>query len=123
MFKYQAKVVHIVDGDTVDVVISLGFNTFSEQRIRLYGINTPETRTRDDAEKKRGLIAKEFLREQLMKVEYKIELHTFQDEQGKFGRYLGNIFIQRGRLTNLNKLMVKEGHAVENYYGNPKTSS
>ena len=58
MYEYLAKLVRVVDGDTVDAMIDCGFSTFKKERIRLYGIDTPECRTRDKAEKKRGLAAK-----------------------------------------------------------------
>ena len=61
MYKYNAEIVRVVDGDTVDAMVDLGFKIFKKIRIRLYGINTPETRTRDLEEKKRGLAAKDRL--------------------------------------------------------------
>ena len=61
MYEYNAKVLRVVDGDTVDVLIDVGFSTFKKERVRLHGINTPECRTRDLEEKKKGLAAKDRL--------------------------------------------------------------
>ena len=58
MYQYKAKLIRVVDGDTVDAMIDCGFSTFKKERIRLYGINTPETRTRDKKEKEKGFAAK-----------------------------------------------------------------
>ena len=88
MYTYKAKLLRIVDGDTVDAEIDLGFGVFMKQRIRLYGINTPESRTRDLEEKERGLAAKARLTEILGK-EFVIE--TILNKRGKFGRILGTL--------------------------------
>ena len=64
MYEYNAEVLRVVDGDTVDVLIDVGFSTFKKERVRLYGINTPECRTRDLEEKKKGLAAKDRLETQ-----------------------------------------------------------
>ena len=83
MYEYRCKVVHIVDGDTVDVDIDLGFGVWmKKQRIRLYGIDTPESRTRDLEEKKYGLAAKEFLTG-MLDDEAGIILKTYKDKEGK----------------------------------------
>ena len=120
MYEYRCKVVHIVDGDTVDVDIDLGFGVWmKKQRIRLYGIDTPESRTRDLEEKKYGLAAKEFLTG-MLDDEAGIILKTHKDKEGKFGRILGELW----RTTNyadqsIKEYMVEKSHAVE-YYGQSK---
>lgn len=103
------KIIKVVDGDTVDAMIDLGFKTYVKKRIRLFGINTPECRTRDKHEKVRGLAAKERLKELLLCDNINLISHGV----GKFGRVLGEIVIGD---INVNKQLVTEGHAVE-YYG------
>jgi micrococcal nuclease len=110
-YYYEIEVLKIVDGDTVDVKIDLGFDVWHKCRVRLLGINAPESRTRDKEEKVRGLAAKDWLTEQLSTEEYPIELQSHG--KGKFGRVLGEFFIND---VNINKLMVDIGHAVE-YFG------
>ena len=114
-FSYRVnKVTKVVDGDTIDVVIDLGFDIMYKSRVRLFGIDTPESRTRDKVEKKYGLLAKQFLKDHL---KGKIVIKTHKDnETGKFGRILGEIFVNG---ININELMCKKGHAVE-YHGQSK---
>ena len=90
MYEYRIKVVKVVDGDTVDVDIDLGFGVWlKKERVRLYGIDTPESRTRDKEEKKFGLMAKEYLKASLKKGTP--ILKTRKDGKGKFGRILGEL--------------------------------
>tara|TARA_X000000950_G_scaffold81107_2_gene101947 strand:+ start:15504 stop:15833 length:330 start_codon:yes stop_codon:yes gene_type:complete len=103
MYEYNAKLTKIVDGDTIDVEIDLGFSIWHKARVRMVGINAPETRTRDLEEKKLGLKAKARLKELLSK---EIILKTQLDKKGKFGRVLGEIFVNK---TNINKQLLKEG--------------
>jgi micrococcal nuclease len=103
------KIVKVVDGDTVDALIDLGFHTYVHKRIRLYGLNTPECRTRDKEEKKRGLAAKKRVKE-LLKSK---ELYVLSHGVGKFGRVLGELFDGE---SNINDTLVNEGHAVK-YFG------
>ncbi len=103
MYEYNAKLTKIVDGDTIDVEIDLGFSIWHKARVRMVGINAPETRTRDLEEKKLGLKAKARLKELLPK---EIILKTQLDKKGKFGRVLGEIFVNK---TNINKQLLKEG--------------
>jgi micrococcal nuclease len=115
MYEYNCKISRVVDGDTVDVDIDLGFDTWRcGERIRLYGVDTPECRTRDAEEKAAGLLAKKFV-EQMLHVggTYKLETR----EKGKFGRYLGVIKIA-GDLT-INTALVTEHLAVP-YMGQSK---
>ena len=126
MYVYKAKLDRIVDGDTVDAVIDLGFDVSVHKRIRLAGIDTPESRTRDLEEKERGLASKARLEEMLEGGEFILE----SKEVGKYGRVLGTLFVERiseDNLTaepqtiqiNINETLVREGYAVE-YWGGKK---
>jgi micrococcal nuclease len=122
MYQYRCKVVKIIDGDTVDVDIDLGFGVWlHKERIRLYGIDTPESRTRDLEEKKYGLAAKQFLTN-MLNDDGGIVLKTHKDAEGKFGRILGELW----RTTNyadksINEYLIEKHHAVA-YYGQSKES-
>jgi|TARA_B110000977_G_scaffold200482_1_gene291171 micrococcal nuclease len=111
MYTYNAKLDRVVDGDTVDATVDLGFDTWKFIRIRLVGINTPESRTRDLEEKVRGLAAKDFVVDMFEKHNNIFILES--QGVGKYGRCLGNIFFGD---QNLNDLLITEGHAVA-YYG------
>jgi micrococcal nuclease len=111
MFTYRAVLKRIVDGDTIDVAIDLGFDIHYNTRVRLSGINTPECRTRDLEEKKRGLAAKARLEELLEGDDLTIK--TQLDKSGKFGRVLGEIFMKN---VSINERLVEEGHATP-YFG------
>jgi micrococcal nuclease len=106
MYNYKAKIVRVVDGDTVDAIIDLGFKVQIKERLRLYGINTPETRTRDKEEKKRGLAAKAFVEKRILNREVFVDV---SQGEGKFGRYLAIIYYNG--TTNLNKELVEKGYA------------
>ena len=109
-FRYSfCKVDRVVDGDTCDLWINLGFSTFVKKRIRMWGINTPESRTRDKAEKVLGLAAKERLKELLECGECDLD----SLELGKYGRVLGTL---RVGSKNINKEMLKTEGTTE-YYG------
>jgi len=109
-YRYAAcRVERVVDGDTVDLWINLGFSTFCKKRVRLMGMNAPESRTRDLEEKKRGLAAKARLVELLAGGKCDLDSH----ELGKYGRVLGIIYVGS---KNINKEILKmEG--VTEYYG------
>ena len=113
-FVYQAELDRVVDGDTVGVILDLGFDVkLHKQRVRLHGIDTPESRTRNLAEKKLGLAAKERLKE--------LCVGTFKVKslgKGKYGRILGIPYTEDGQ--DICKMLIDEGHAVE-YYGGTKT--
>jgi len=109
-FRYKAFVENIVDGDTADLRIFLGFKVLRQERVRLYGVNCPESRTRNLVEKKKGLKAKGFVYEKIMKRDVIIE--SFK--QGKFGRYLVKIYLEDG--TCLNDLLIEKGLA-KSYFG------
>tara|TARA_R100001463_G_scaffold26759_4_gene62452 strand:+ start:3257 stop:3598 length:342 start_codon:yes stop_codon:yes gene_type:complete len=112
MYTYKAKLDRIIDGDTVDAVIDLGFDVSVHKRIRLAGIDTPESRTRDLEEKERGLASKARLVEMLEGGEFVLE----SKEVGKYGRVLGTLFVDD---KNINQTLVEEGYAVE-YHGGKK---
>ena len=114
MYEYKCEVKRIVDGDTVDVIIDLGFSILYSTRVRLYGIDTPESRTRDKDEKVRGLLSKDYLKEWLD--QGGVIIRTYRDKKGKFGRVLGEMGVG-GR--NINLLMVDENYAVK-YEGQSK---
>ena len=129
MYEYKVKSIdHIVDGDTFDCTLDLGFNISHKIRVRMYGINTPESRTRDLEEKARGLKSKERLT-QLLNVGTMGDTHLVLQtkEKGKYGRYLGIILRERSASStdshwedeerlNINERLVTEGFAVE-YFG------
>jgi micrococcal nuclease len=119
MYKYRCKVLRVVDGDTVDVDIDLGFGIWvHRERIRVMGIDTPESRTRDLTEKAFGLAAKEFVKS-LMPIGSSQIIKTQKDKTGKFGRVLGD-FIIEGKL--LTEHMIENCHAVP-YHGENKEST
>lgn len=113
-YTYGIEIIKIVDGDTIDVLIDLGFHIKVKKKVRLQGINAPESRTRDLAEKKRGLAAKARLREMCSDEEFgEAKLVLKCHGIGKYGRVLGEIFNHN---CNLNRMMVSEGFATE-YHG------
>ena len=122
MYTYRANILRVVDGDTVDVDIDLGFDiVLKKQRIRLYGVDTPESRTRDLEEKKHGLAAKEFVQSYLP-VGTKQTLQTRLDDRGKFGRILGEFVAfdtKNDRQSTINQLLIDNYHGVA-YYGQSK---
>jgi len=110
MYEYRCSVVKVIDGDTVDVDIDLGFGVWlRKERIRLRGIDTPESRTKDLEEKKYGLMAKLFLQKMLSQTD--IILKTYKDAEGKFGRILGDLY-QTDDSTSINQHLVNNYHAV-----------
>ena len=119
MYNYKISVVKIVDGDTIDAEIDLGFDIKVKKRVRFLGMNAPESRTRDLEEKARGLAAKDRVKA-LLEGCKNIQLKS--NGIGKFGRCLGEIFLDtvdgQEKLTveSLNELLIREGHAVE-YHG------
>ena len=109
MYEYKAKLLRVIDGDTVDCVIDLGFNVRLKERVRLKGIDTPETRTRDLEEKAKGLAAKDRVIEIFQDVE-EFTIKTELDNKGKYGRLLGTIMLP-DRNISLNQMLLNEGHA------------
>lgn len=121
MYEYKCKILRVVDGDTVDVDIDLGFGVWMHrERVRMMGIDTPESRTRDKVEKKFGLASKAKLKAllpigsmQVLKTEID---RSGEDKKGKFGRILGDFIVDDKRCTDI---LIKEGYAVA-YFGGAK---
>ena len=113
MFEYLCKVTRVVDGDTIDVNLDLGFNIWHKARVRMVGIDSPESRTRRKAEKVLGLAAKARLKELLKGQKVSIKCTK---EKGKFGRILSDVMVGD---ININKQLIDEGHARE-YRGGKK---
>jgi len=111
-YNYDVEIKRVVDDDTVDVMIDLGFNTHIKRRVRMYGINAPESRTRDLEEKKKGLAAKERLKEILASDNIIMKSHG----KGKYGRILGEMYVEKDQEISVNDILVREGHAKE-YFG------
>jgi len=121
-YVYRAKLERVVDGDTIDALIDVGFDIWVKKRIRYMGIDTWESRTRDLEEKKKGLAAKERNKELLEKVSSKPGYFRLKSHGvGKYGRVLGEIFIMdtEGKQYNINEQLKTEGHAYE-YHGGKK---
>ena len=125
MYRFKVSVVKVVDGDTVDVDIDLGFGmTYKKQRVRMLGIDTPESRTRDLVEKKFGKASKAHLKEIL---ERPFDIELVSHDKGKFGRILGDIELEETRMigreitesTSLVMKMIDNGYGVE-YNGQSK---
>ena len=119
---YKAKLERVVDGDTVDALIDLGFDTWVKKRIRYKGIDTWESRTKDLDEKKLGLAAKDRNKELLESVSSKSGYFRLKSYGvGKYGRVLGEIFVKdiEGIEYNVNQTLIDEGHAYE-YEGGKK---
>ncbi len=107
-YKYNAKVIKVYDGDTITIKADLGFKVSIVEKIRLYGINTPEVR---GIERKDGLVSRDFLRDLILNKEIVIE--TIRDKKGKYGRYLGVVWYNG---VDINKLLVDKGYAVYKEY-------
>lgn len=124
MYEYSAKIVRVVDGDTVDADVDLGLDVHLNLRFRLYGINTPEIRSKDPKEKTAGLAAMNRL---VALVEGKqVIIKTDKDKTEKFGRYLTTIFLSPSVMTrpaeeiSINQILVNEGLAKEYFGKGPK---
>ena len=105
MYEYSCKVERVVDGDTIDVVLDLGFDILYKSRVRLYGIDTPESRTRDLDEKARGKLAKNFLKDAIDQGKKVVIQTKLKDSRGKFGRVLGEVVVDG---VNIHVKMVDE---------------
>ena len=119
MFEYFCKVNRVVDGDTIDVTVDLGLDIHHSARVRMMGIDTPESRTRNLAEKALGLASKARLKE-LLKGQ-KVKIATSKEGKGKFGRILADVIVidKEGNETNCNNQLIEEGHARP-YFGGSK---
>lgn len=118
-FWYGAKVLNVVDGDTVDLMIDLGFDIHHKIRVRLFGVNTPESRTKDAAEKEMGLKAKSFTKDWLDRHQW-VFVNTIPDKNDKYGRILAKVYssdkVDDPKTACLNVDIVQAGLARE-YYG------
>ena len=124
MYEYRAKLVNVVDGDTVDVDIDLGFGIWMrDERVRIMGIDTPESRTRDLTEKKFGLAAKQRITELLSGPNLVLKTQIARDGEdmkGKFGRILGDFKVEyKGEMKKVTEILSEEGHCVP-YFGGSK---
>lgn len=116
-FAYRVKSIKkIIDGDTFDCVLDLGFDVLLEARVRMAGIDTPESRTRDKVEKKFGLASKAYLVDKIKNAEDIIVRTELDNEKGKFGRILGTVYLDG---VNINQQMINESYAV-GYHGQSK---
>jgi len=116
MYEYNCEVERIVDGDTIDVVLDLGFDILYKSRVRLYGIDTPESRTRDLDEKARGKLAAAFLTDAIKTAEEVVIRTELKDSRGKYGRVLGSVICDG---KDINLAMIDNYMAVK-YFGQSK---
>ena len=116
-YGYSCKLERVVDGDTCDALIDLGFNTWAKRRIRFMGVDTWESRTRDLEEKKKGLAAKAYVKD-LLENSDDGKFSIISHGVGKYGRVLGEIFV-KGHDTSVNQLLMENGHAYQ-YHGEKK---
>jgi micrococcal nuclease len=111
MYEYFVKEVkNVVDGDTIDVIIDLGFDILFASRVRLAGIDTPESRTTDKAEKALGIEAKEYLKKHLKDAKSVVIRTEKMDSSEKYGRILGWVYVN-GESESLNNKMINDGYA------------
>ena len=116
MYEYNCQVTRVVDGDTIDCVLDLGFSILHKCRVRLYGIDTPECRTRNKDEKKRGKLAAKFLEESIKNGKKIVLRSKLKDSKGKYGRVLGEVVVDD---ININVAMIEKYLAVK-YFGQSK---
>ena len=111
MYEYEAVLDRVVDGDTVDAMIDLGMTVWIKKRIRFHGVDTWESRTRDLAEKEKGLAAKAYVKD-LLENSDDGKFSIISHGRGKYGRVLGEIFV-KGHEKSVNELLKENGHAYE----------
>lgn len=111
MYHYKAVCNKIIDGDTIDATIDLGFDVLKHEIIRLKGLDTPESRTTNKLEKMAGLKVKQFLMDTIQSKEFYISIETTSEDNEKFGRYLGEIFLNESDTISLNKMLLDKGYA------------
>ena len=116
MYEYSCTVDRVVDGDTIDVTLDLGFDILFKSRVRLYAIDTPESRTRDKDEKARGKLASAYLQNAIDTAKQVVIKTKLKDSRGKYGRVLGSVICDG---IDINKAMVDGYYAVA-YYGQNK---
>ena len=114
---YSAKLVRVVDGDTADAMIDLGFNVWVKNRIRFMGVDAWESRTRNKEEKVKGLAAKAYVKD-LLENSDEGKFSIISHGRGKYGRVLGELFV-KGHESSVNELLKENGHAYE-YHGEKK---
>ena len=114
---YSCKLVRVVDGDTADAMIDLGFNTWVKKRIRFMGVDAWESRTRNKEEKVKGLAAKAYVKD-LLENSDEGKFSIISHGTGKYGRVLGELFV-KGHDKSVNQLLLENGHAYE-YEGGKK---
>lgn len=125
MFEYRCKIKRVVDGDTVDVDLDLGFGIWiRDERVRIHGIDTPESRTRDKEEKKFGLLSKAFVKKMLPigSIQTLVTEKAGDDAKGKFGRILGKFKVYDAVTDStmfMGDIMIREGYAAP-YFGQSK---
>lgn len=108
MYEYRAKVIKVYDGDTITVLIDLGFGVTFKEKLRLYGINTPEVRGKERPD---GLISRDRLRERILDED--VIIKTLKDKKGKYGRYIAEVYLEE---ENINDWLVSEGLAERRDY-------
>ena len=116
MYEYGCTVTRVVDGDTIDVIIDLGFSILHKCRVRLYGIDTPESRTRNKDEKVRGKLAGKYLKDAIDNGDTIVLQTKMKDSKGKFGRVLANVVVDD---ININQQMIIN-HLAVRYHGQSK---
>jgi len=111
MYEYKARLIRVIDGDTIDADIDLGFGVWVRQRVKLYGINTPDSKSKDPEVRDKGIASRNKLIEILPR---EFVVQTILNKRGKFGRVLGNLFVQvdEHHKQNINDTMVEEGVAI-----------
>ena len=107
LYRYNAHLINVVDADTVDLLVDLGFRVQMQMRVRLLGIDAPERYT------ERGKLATQFVKNHLECYKDNLILETFKDKQGKFGRYLGVIYRGNSEKISLNDELLEKGYAVK----------
>ena len=116
MYEYKCEVEKVVDGDTIDCVIDLGFSVLYRSRVRLYGIDTPESRSRDKDEKARGKLAARFLKDCIAEGKEVVLQTKLKDSRGKFGRVIATVVVDG---VDINQTMIDKHLAVA-YFGQSK---
>ena len=117
LYNYKATVVRIVDGDTLDIEVDLGFNIHVDMRVRLLGVDTPEVYgvKKESEEYRKGKLASDFTARWLEAINNKVEIHTHKDKQGKYGRYLV-LVLNPINADSLGEALVESGNAVKVLY-------
>jgi len=107
MYTYQAELIEVIDGDTLDLKVDLGFDTEVNIRVRLLGVDAPEKRTKNLDEKERGIAATNFVREVFSRNQNKCIVRTTKDKKEKYGRYLATVLFGD---NSLNTMLLENNH-------------